>query len=126
MLGTDLSAQIAAAGEPVVPLSRKDLDITDPTAIKAIVEDAEPDVIVNCAAWTAVDDAEEHEEEALAVNGHAVPSLAAACASAGAILVQVSTDYVFDGLAPRPIPRMPFRLLGPPMAGPSSSVNYRC
>jgi dTDP-4-dehydrorhamnose reductase len=104
MLGSDLSSEIAAAGEPVVPLSRKDLDITDAAAITAAVEAAKPDVVVNCAAWTAVDDAQEHEEEALAVNGHAVASLAAACASAGAVLVQVSTDYVFDGLATSPSP----------------------
>lgn len=102
MLGTDLSAELAAAGDPVIPLSREDLDIRDPSAVGAVVQAAKPDVIVNCAAWTAVDDAEEREEEALAVNGHAVANLAAASASAGAVLVQVSTDYVFDGLATVP------------------------
>jgi dTDP-4-dehydrorhamnose reductase len=104
MLGTDLSSQIAAAGEHVVPLSRADLDITDAAAIAAAVEAAKPDVVVNCAAWTAVDEAQERAEEALAVNGQAVASLAAACASAGAVLVHVSTDYVFDGLATSPYP----------------------
>jgi dTDP-4-dehydrorhamnose reductase len=102
MLGTDLSAEIAAAGELVIPLRRDALDIRDPAAIGAAVQAAKPDVVVNCAAWTAVDEAEEREEEALAVNGHAVADLAAACASAGAILVQLSTDYVFDGLATAP------------------------
>jgi len=102
MLGTDLSAEVAAVGDLVIPLSREDLDITDPSAIARAVQAAKPDVIVNCAAWTAVDEAEEQEEAALAVNGRAVASLAAASASAGAILVQVSTDYVFDGLATAP------------------------
>jgi dTDP-4-dehydrorhamnose reductase len=102
MLGTDLSAEIAAAGELVVPLGRDDLDIRDPAAIGAAVQAAKPDVVVNCAAWTAVDEAEEREEEALAVNGHAVAGLAAACAFAGATLVQVSTDYVFDGRGTTP------------------------
>ncbi len=59
-------------------------------------------MVVNCAAWTAVDDAEAHEEAALAVNGHAIAGLATACADLGAALVQVSTDYVFDGAASSP------------------------
>ena len=59
-------------------------------------------MVVNCAAWTAVDDAESPEEAALDINGHAVASLAAACRSAGAALVQPSTDYVFDGSASSP------------------------
>lgn len=102
MLGTDLAALLTAAGEPVTALSRSDLDITDPAAVAAAVAAAKPDVVVNCAAWTAVDDAETHEEAALAINGHAVASLATACRSAGAALVQPSTDYVFDGCATSP------------------------
>ena len=58
--------------------------------------------MVNCAAWTAVDAAEEHEAEALAVNGHGAGNLAAACGEAGALLVHPSTDYVFDGQASVP------------------------
>ena len=59
-------------------------------------------MVVNCAAWTAVDDAEEHEGEALVVNGEAPRLLARAAAASGARLVQVSTDYVFDGSAGTP------------------------
>jgi dTDP-4-dehydrorhamnose reductase len=59
-------------------------------------------VVVNCAAWTAVDDAEASEEEALAVNAGGAANLAAGCAASGARLVQVSTDYVFAGDAGRP------------------------
>jgi dTDP-4-dehydrorhamnose reductase len=61
-----------------------------------------PDVVVNCAAWTAVDAAEEREEEAFAINARGAANLAAACASAGALLVHPSTDYVFDGHASAP------------------------
>jgi dTDP-4-dehydrorhamnose reductase len=59
-------------------------------------------VVVNCAAWTAVDDAEASEEQALAVNAGGAANLTAACAESGARLVQVSTDYVFAGDAGRP------------------------
>nr|BFE85719.1 dTDP-4-dehydrorhamnose reductase [Planobispora longispora] len=74
----------------------------DPRAVAEAVRLHKPDAVVNCAAWTAVDDAEAHEAEALAVNGHAVRALAEACAEADARLVQISTDYVFDGASSRP------------------------
>jgi dTDP-4-dehydrorhamnose reductase len=102
MLGRDLFSLLTARGEEVTGLTRDDLDITDTAAAPSAVSAAKPDVVVNCAAWTAVDDAEAHEGSALAVNGHAVAGLAASCADLGAALVQVSTDYVFDGLASSP------------------------
>ena len=61
-----------------------------------------PTTVINCAAWTAVDDAETQEAQALAVNGHGAANMAAACQAVGAGLVQVSTDYVFDGDATKP------------------------
>jgi len=102
MLGRDLTALLAARGEEFTALGRADLDITDAGATLAAIASAKPDVVVNCAAWTAVDAAEEHEAEALAVNGRGAANLAAACAEAGALLVQPSTDYVFDGDADAP------------------------
>ena len=102
MLGRDLTGLLAVRGEQATFLTRHDLDITDAAAVAAAVEAAKPDVVVNCAAWTAVDDAETHEDAALAVNGHGAAHLAAACADQGATLVQVSTDYVFDGAARSP------------------------
>jgi dTDP-4-dehydrorhamnose reductase len=102
MLGRDLMSLFTARGEEATGLVRSDLDITDTAAVLAGLQAAKPDVVVNCAAWTAVDEAESHEDAALAVNGHAVAGLAAACADSGAVLVQVSTDYVFDGLASSP------------------------
>ncbi|MGH3170036.1 MAG: sugar nucleotide-binding protein, partial [Trebonia sp.] len=97
MLGRDLTALLASRGERVVECDRAGLDVTDPGAVQAALDRHRPQVLVNCAAWTAVDDAEAHEDSALRVNGHAVGLLAAACAARDAALVQVSTDYVFDG-----------------------------
>ncbi|GAA3110206.1 dTDP-4-dehydrorhamnose reductase [Streptosporangium carneum] len=103
MLGTDLVARLAGeSGEQVVALDRAGLDVSDGRAVRAAVLEAKPDVVVNCAGWTAVDDAEIREEEALAVNGHAVRTLALACADLGARLIHPSTDYVFPGTAREP------------------------
>jgi len=102
MLGRDLAALLAAEGEQVAGLTRADLDVTDAAAVRNALERHRPHVVVNCAAWTAVDDAEAHEDSAREVNGRAVGYLAAACADHHATLVQVSTDYVFDGLAEKP------------------------
>ncbi|MFD9944488.1 dTDP-4-dehydrorhamnose reductase [Nonomuraea sp. NPDC059023] len=102
MLATDVLERIALTGEPVIALTRADLDLCEPRAVRDFVCAYRPRVVVNCAAWTAVDDAEKHEDEAMAVNGRAVEVLAAACVRAGARLVQLSTDYVFDGRSARP------------------------
>ncbi|WP_079078307.1 dTDP-4-dehydrorhamnose reductase [Streptomyces sp. CdTB01] len=102
MLGTDLMDRLTADGEQVVGLTRADLDITDPDAVHDAVAKHRPNVIVNCAAWTAVDDAETREADALRINGHGPRNLAAACADTGAELLQVSTDYVFAGDADSP------------------------
>ena len=102
MLGRDMTALLTARGEEFTALTRADLDLTDAAAVSAAITAAKPDVVVNCAAWTAVDAAEEHEDEALAINGHGAANLAAACAEAGALLVHPSTDYVFDGHASAP------------------------
>jgi len=102
MLGSDLAGALERAGESVSGLSRADLDITDEAAVLAAVRGCAPDVVVNCAAWTAVDEAESREDEALAVNGRGAGHVAAACAASGARLVHLSTDYVFGGDATRP------------------------
>ncbi|OII27750.1 dTDP-4-dehydrorhamnose reductase [Frigoribacterium sp. MCBA15_019] len=98
MLGTDLLE--ALFGRDVTVLGRADLDVTDRDAVFAAVQGH--DVVINAAAYTAVDAAETDEEAALAVNGTAAGLLAEATASVGAKLVQVSTDYVFDGDATEP------------------------
>ena len=102
MLGTDMVAALTSRGEPVTGMDRAGLDVTDAAAVSDAIAGGRPDVVVNCAAWTAVDDAEASEEQALAVNAGGAANLAAACAAVGARLVQVSTDYVFAGDAGRP------------------------
>jgi dTDP-4-dehydrorhamnose reductase len=106
MLGCDLVAALAGHGEDVTGLSRKELDVTDGVAVAAALAESRPDVVVNCAAWTAVDDAESHEDEALAVNGtgaaHVAAAIAAGSAAPGCRLVHLSTDYVFAGDATAP------------------------
>jgi len=98
MLGRDL--QRALAGRDVVALGRSDLDIVDEDAVRAAV--AGVDVVVNAAAYTAVDAAESDEDAAFAVNATGAGNLAAAAAATGARMVQVSTDYVFRGDATTP------------------------
>jgi len=102
MLGTDLVAALTARGEPVMGMERASLDVTDAAAVTDAIARCRPDMVVNCAAWTAVDDAEAAEEQALAVNADGAANLAAACAGAGVRMVQISTDYVFPGDAGRP------------------------
>jgi dTDP-4-dehydrorhamnose reductase len=102
MLGRDLTGLLRLRGAEFTALTRADLDIADAAAAAAAVASAKPDVVVNCAAWTAVDAAEEHERQAVAINGYGAANLAAACADAGALLVHPSTDYVFDGHAATP------------------------
>ena len=93
MLGRDLQA--ALVGRPVTALTRLDLDITDPLACADAV--AGHDVVLNAAAYTAVDAAETNEDQAMLINATGAENLARACATAGAVLVQYSTDYVFAG-----------------------------
>ncbi len=100
MLGRDVCLALRRHGEPVTALGHRELDITDAAAVAARLGEHGPDVVVNCAAWTAVDAAEQHEAQALRVNGTGAANLAAACARQGARLVQISTDYVFGGDQP--------------------------
>lgn len=105
MLGRELTGRLASTGAELVSLGRTELDVTDADAVDAAVRAHRPAVVVNCAAWTAVDSAEAHEPEALRVNGAGAANLARACARvSGARLVQLSTDYVFDGRATEPYP----------------------
>ncbi len=101
-LGRALEAACGSRGIPFVGADLPELDVTDASAVRRAVADAHPTAIVNCAAFTAVDAAEAHEAEALAVNGSAVETLASAADRAGATLIHLSTDYVFDGTAERP------------------------
>lgn len=102
MLGSDLVDMLASAGEECVGLSREGLDICDRDEAISRIRDISPDVIVNCAAYAKVDDSETHEDAALSVNGEAVASLSDAANQADALLIQISTDFVFDGTSRTP------------------------
>jgi len=79
-----------------------DIDITSELSIASTFASIAPDIVINCAAWTAVDAAEEKESSAFTVNAEGPAILATYCARAGARLVQISTDYVFEGNASEP------------------------
>ncbi|MRG60545.1 dTDP-4-dehydrorhamnose reductase [Agromyces sp. CFH 90414] len=112
LLGRDV--QGALAGREVTALGRGDLDVTDASAVGDAV--AGHDVVINCAAYTKVDDAEAHEADAYAINATGTANLAVAAAQHDAKLVTVSTDYVFDGFATEPYaedrPRDPINAYG--------------
>lgn len=101
-LGLDVAAFCAAAGDEVAAFDRATLDICSRSDVLGAVTTVQPDVVINCAAWTAVDACEADPDRALAANGVAVRWLAEAAHRTGAHLVQVSTDYVFDGTLDRP------------------------
>lgn len=102
-LGSELVDLYASRpGDEVLGLDLPDLDITAADSVAAAFADFAPDVVINCAAWTAVDAAEENEESAFVVNADGPRVLAEACAASDAWLVQVSTDYVFSGEASSP------------------------
>jgi dTDP-4-dehydrorhamnose reductase len=100
MLGHDVARAGERAGHDLIPLDRMGLDITDPMAVRSAVKRCAPEAIVNCAAWTDVDGAETHREDARAVNGTAAGNVARAAAAEGIPMVHVSTDYVFSGAPP--------------------------
>jgi dTDP-4-dehydrorhamnose reductase len=91
-----------SASATVLPMRRADLNVTNEADVRRAVESARPDVVVNCSAYNAVDEAQQHAAEALDVNGCAVLALARAARDAGALFVHYGTDFVFDGLADRP------------------------
>jgi dTDP-4-dehydrorhamnose reductase len=97
MLGGDVVRACELRGHRVLGLPRSELDITDGAAVDAAISATRPDVVVNCAAWTDVDGAEDGERAAREVNGAAAGVIAASAASVGAKVVYPSTDYVFDG-----------------------------
>ena len=97
MLGRDVMLAAGNAGHDVIGFGHTELDVSDAAAVESKLEAERPDVVINCAAWTDVDGAEEAEETAMAVNGTGAGKVAAAAAAVGASVVYVSSDYVFDG-----------------------------
>jgi dTDP-4-dehydrorhamnose reductase len=97
MLGHRVVADARARGWDVVGIDLPDGDLTDAEVAMDLVIGEGPDAVIHCAAYTAVDQAESDEDRALAVNAAASANVAAGAAAAGARIVAVSTDYVFDG-----------------------------
>jgi dTDP-4-dehydrorhamnose reductase len=96
-IGREVVEHCEALGDVVVALDRAKLDVTDQSAVHAAIAHARPDVVVHCAAWTAVDACESDAERAMAANGAAAGHVAEASAAVGAHVIALSTDYVFDG-----------------------------
>lgn len=101
-LGTDVTRHCAGVGDDIRTLGHDDLDITDPDAVDAAIAGSRPDLIINCAAWTAVDACESDRGRADAVNAVGAAHVAHAAERHEAHLVHISTDYVFDGTLDRP------------------------
>jgi dTDP-4-dehydrorhamnose reductase len=100
-VGVELQRSFAGFGS-VVAVDREALDLADPDETCALIRREKPDVILNAAAYTAVDRAESEPEVAMAINGHAPRTLAEEAQRANALLVHYSTDYVFDGTKREP------------------------
>jgi dTDP-4-dehydrorhamnose reductase len=101
MLGRDLVSCL----EPrhcILPLTRKEADITDPRLVDRACDEAEPDIVIHCAAFTAVDDCELRPELAFKVNAEGTENVARACRKRDIPILYLSTDYVFDGEKPEP------------------------
>ncbi|MDF1722347.1 MAG: dTDP-4-dehydrorhamnose reductase [Minwuia sp.] len=96
-VGASLRWRALARGQGIIGLNRSELDITDAAAVRHAIADLRPEIVINCAAYTAVDKAEDEPELAMAINGSGAGHVAHACALAAVPLIHLSTDYVFDG-----------------------------
>lgn len=101
-LARSLADRGVGRGFDLLFVGRPDLDLERPGSAAAAIAAARPDVVVNAAAYTAVDRAEDEPARAMRVNGEAAGEIAAAARDVGAAVIQISTDYVFDGRSPRP------------------------
>jgi dTDP-4-dehydrorhamnose reductase len=101
-IGAHLAPRLRAQGHEVVALTRADCDLSQPAAITAALEKAQPELVINPAAYTAVDKAETERDLAFAVNEHAPHAMAQFCRARNVPLIHFSTDYVFDGENTRP------------------------
>lgn len=101
MLARDLIPVLRESNE-IMPLSKQKLDITQKDAVIKNIKSNVPDIVINCAAYTKVDTAEEERDRAFQVNGIGVQNLAVACAEMQIPLCHISTDYVFDGRKNKP------------------------
>jgi len=101
-LGQALYHALRGEGHTVTGVDRDTIDITDPHAVSAAFNESQPELVLHCAALTAVDYCAEHPDEALAVNGFGTQTVALACQAHGTAMLYVSTNEVFDGTSRRP------------------------
>lgn len=100
-LGYDVVRELERRGTACLGVSSKEFDLTCPEAVRAYIKDYAPDAVIHCAAWTAVDKAEDEIEKVRAVNADGPRSIAAVCREIGAKMLHISTDYVFPGIGER-------------------------
>ena len=101
-LGTDLMNELAKRGIEGIGVDVEEMDITDRDACMRVISEAKADAVIHCAAYTAVDAAEDHVDLCRRINGEGTRNVALACRETGAKLMYISTDYVFDGTGTRP------------------------
>lgn len=101
-LGYDVMHELEKRGHNAVGVDIEDLDITDETAVNALFEKIKPQAVIHCAAWTAVDLAEENAEKCMAINAGGTKNIAVACQKCDCKMVYTGTDYVFDGKGTEP------------------------
>lgn len=98
-LGSDVVKELAGRGHEVIGAGRKNMDITDAGSVERVIREAAPNALIHCAAWTAVDDAEDREnvEKVRLVNVVGTENIAKVCKELDIPMMYISTDYVFDG-----------------------------
>lgn len=101
-LGTDVMAELVKRGHDAVGVDVSEMDITKADEVCRVMTAAEPEAVIHCAAWTAVDDAEDKPEAVRAVNALGTENIARLCKEQDCKLMYISTDYVFDGTGKRP------------------------
>ena len=101
-LGYDVVRELARRGHEAVGVGIEDMDITDEASVRKVFSEVKPQAVVHCAAWTAVDAAEDDEEQVRKVNATGTQYIASECKKLDCKLIYISTDYVFDGKGTQP------------------------
>ena len=101
-LGFDVVNELTKRGHEAVGVDIAEMDITDKLSVDTVISSVRPQAVIHCAAWTAVDAAEDNEDKVRAVNATGTKYIAEACKDVGAKLMYISTDYVFDGQGSEP------------------------
>ena len=101
-LGYDVVRELQKRGHDTIGVDIGEMDITDEESVRSVLTSAAPEAVIHCAAWTAVDAAEDNAEKVYAVNALGTRYIAQACRRLNAKMMYISTDYVFDGRDPEP------------------------